>query len=72
VNGETHKQILERWGEPKQKMEKDFKALKYRQLVNLPVFDEQWIYGMYEGMGRRVVYFDGGCVSLCVEEWSDF
>lgn len=70
VNGETRKQILNRWGEPQGKLKKDFEKLKYRRPVNLPAFDEQWVY--LKTMEWRIVYFDGGCVSLCVEEWSDF
>jgi len=73
VNGETQKQIVKRWGEPNQKLRENYQILKLNERIerlSLPAFDEQWIYTMHNGMGWRVIYFDGNKVSLCVEEWS--
>ena len=72
VDDESRSQIEERWGKPGQKMTKDFRALKYGRPVKVPAFDEQWVYAMPESIGHRIVYFKGGVVSLCVEEWSDW
>jgi hypothetical protein len=72
IAGDNRKSLITRWGNPKIKLKKNFRPLKYGQPDVLPKFDEQWIYFLKETIGHRFVYLRNGVIVLCIEEWTDF